>query len=201
MSTPEETKKPETVEKKEEKKEETDKTQSPAYAIFKKYDLNGDETIDVCELQNLCVGLGVYLSAEELRMAVHVLDIDGDGVIAFPEFERWWLSNARFDNLRRSAEELQFLNGVFSQYLAFDRDMDGRIGKGEFEPLHEDVKKSGLPVNTVEMDWDIMDQDKNGWISFNEFVDWILFLFSQLQQAQQPQQFCDASAPSAPTEQ
>jgi len=181
--------------------EEEKREKSPAYAIFKKFDTNGDGHIDVCELQNLCVGLGAYLSPEELRMAVHVMDIDGDGGIAFPEFERWWLSESRFDNLRRSAEELQFLNGVFSHYLAFDKDMDGIVGKNEFAPLHEDVKRSGLPVNTIDMDWEIMDQDKNGWISFNEFVDWILFLYSQIQQGQQPQQYSDASAPCAPPEQ
>jgi len=187
-----------------EEKKETPAAEGPnpqnnvAYAVFKKYDVNGDNRIDVCELQTLCMELGAFLSPEELRMALRVMDVNGDGGICFPEFERWWMSESRFDRLRRSEEELKFLNGAFGHYLAFDKDMDGCIDHEEFRSLHEDIKKMGLPVNDYDMDWVILDQDRNGWVSFNEFVDWIIFLYAQLQQ---PNDYDEASAPCAPPDQ
>jgi len=148
--------------------------------IFSKYDHNGDGSVDVAELRAICMEMGALLSEEELRMAVHVLDTDGNGKIEFEEFKRWWSTSDRFARLRHNEAELAFLNGAFASFLSFDRDMDGTVNKAEFFSLHKVLHDSGYRTRDVEEDWKFMDRDNSGTISFSEYVDWLIF------QAQQP---------------
>ena len=163
--------------------------------IFSKYDHDHDGSVNVSELRAMCMEMGALLSEEELRMAVHVLDTDGNGKIDFDEFKRWWSTSDRFERLRHNEAELAFLNGAFASFLSFDRDMNGTVNKQEFTSLHQVLHASGYRTRDVEEDWKFMDRDNSGTISFSEYVDWLIF------QAQQPvADTVEASAPPAPEE-
>jgi len=163
--------------------------------VFSKYDHDHDGSVDVSELRAICMEMGALLTEEELRIAIHILDTDGNGKIEFEEFKRWWSTSDRFERLRHNEAELAFLNGAFASFLSFDRDMDGTVSKDEFYQLHQVLHDSGYRTRSVEDDWKFMDKDNSGFVSFSEYVDWLIF------QAQQPfTETVEASAPPPPEE-
>jgi len=164
--------------------------ESSCEKIFSKYDYNHDGSVSVTELRAICMEMGALLSEEELRIAIHIMDTDGNGKIEFEEFKRWWSTSDRFERLRHNEQELAFLNGAFASFLSFDRDMDGTVSKEEFYALHKVLHDYGYRTRDVEDDWAFMDLDHSGYISFSEYVDWLIF------QAHAPVE--DTTEPSAP---
>ena len=63
-----------------------------AIAEFKKYDKDGNGTIDKVEFKSLMRSLG-YSDESQFDDAMRALDTSGDGKISFPEFLTWlnWL--------------------------------------------------------------------------------------------------------------
>ena len=53
---------------------------------FKKFDLNGDGTIDTNEIQTVMTNLGYPKTLEEAKAIVADVDTDGNGTIEFDEF-------------------------------------------------------------------------------------------------------------------
>lgn len=62
---------------------------------FTEFDNDGSGAIDRAELASLLVKMGVELNEEEIQMALVDLDLNGDGVIDFNEFCRWWFSGMK----------------------------------------------------------------------------------------------------------
>ena len=145
-----------------------------AQVIFNKYDKDQDGFVDKGELQHLCMEMGTRLSEDELTLAIKILDTDGDDKIQFPEFKKWWDTEDRFARLRRSEAEIAFLNNVLSSFISFDKNNDGVIDREEFKNLHGILASTGYKTHSEQDDWDDMDRDHNGHISFNEFVDWLI---------------------------
>ena len=59
--------------------------------LFKKYDKNGDNTMDVSELGAFIRDdLEFELSEEELEKVLVALDKDGSGALSFDEVSAWW---------------------------------------------------------------------------------------------------------------
>mmetsp|Transcript_16084 Transcript_16084/g.27159 ORF Transcript_16084/g.27159 Transcript_16084/m.27159 type:complete len:281 (+) Transcript_16084:220-1062(+) len=63
--------------------------------IFTKFDYDKNNTIDKSELASLSKELGHELTAEELETAMKDLDMNGNGVIDFSEFKRWYFSGMK----------------------------------------------------------------------------------------------------------
>jgi hypothetical protein len=59
------------------------------------YDEDDSGAIDAKELQKLCKDLGVEVSDDQLEEALRDLDMNGDGVVDFDEFKRWWFSGMK----------------------------------------------------------------------------------------------------------
>jgi hypothetical protein len=69
---------------------------------FDKYDADGSGAIDKEELALLSKELGNELTDEELEKALKDLDLNGDGVIDFKEFSRWYFTGMKeFNGSRR----------------------------------------------------------------------------------------------------
>ena len=58
-----------------------------AVDLFKKYDTNGDWSLDIKELQQMILEHGGTM--EKIEEALTTLDEDGDGRISFQEFLKW----------------------------------------------------------------------------------------------------------------
>ncbi len=58
--------------------------------IFKTFDADGDNYISLGEFANLCEALGGDLDEGRLAKAFNDVDLDGNGMIDFNEFMRWW---------------------------------------------------------------------------------------------------------------
>jgi Ca2+-binding EF-hand superfamily protein len=57
---------------------------------FGHYDNNRDGNISLVEFSRLLQALGAGMSDEEVRIGFEALDTDGNHVIDFDEFVRWW---------------------------------------------------------------------------------------------------------------
>lgn len=65
--------------------------QAEIIRVFKTFDTDGNNFMDREEFANLCAALGGRLDASQLAAAFDGVDLDGNGVVDFNEFMRWWL--------------------------------------------------------------------------------------------------------------
>lgn len=87
--------------------------------VFAKYDADESGAIDKEELAKLSADLGHELEEDQLDAALKDLDLNGDGVIDYDEFKRWYFSGMKaYSGKKRSM--LKFRNGFgsLSQALA-----------------------------------------------------------------------------------
>ena len=60
--------------------------------LYKKYDKDDSGKLERDEVAQLVQDHGIELDQTELDTVVQMLDKDGDGLVGFEEFERWWQS-------------------------------------------------------------------------------------------------------------
>jgi len=142
--------------------------------IFNKYDEDQDGSIGTSELHALCMEMGVMLNAEQLEIAVKVMDSDGNGTIEFDEFEKWWNSEDRFGQMQRTPEQVEYLQSAYAKFVSFDKDGNGTIERNEFDDLHAMLTAEQYTTHTVDDDWADMDKDNSGSISFSEYNEWLI---------------------------
>jgi len=144
--------------------------------IFNKYDSDCSSSIDITELRNCCYDLGHYLSDEELSVAIHKLDANGDGTVQYNEFLAWWREKNRFAMLTLQEGTKDTLSDCIKYFKYFDKNMDGNVTIDEFIDLHADLIKNGYGSYLTEPQADLekLDKDKSGGISLNEYVSWLV---------------------------
>jgi len=59
-------------------------------AEFRKFDTDGNGSIDEDEFSALVTSLGVQMSAEKVAIAFMAIDVDGSRSISLGEFRAWW---------------------------------------------------------------------------------------------------------------
>mmetsp|Transcript_13183 Transcript_13183/g.17377 ORF Transcript_13183/g.17377 Transcript_13183/m.17377 type:complete len:320 (-) Transcript_13183:304-1263(-) len=68
-------------------------------AIFDKYDADHSGSIDFIELKYLCFDMGYFLSDKDIEHVQDELDLDGNMLVEYSEFLRWWERSERFSHL------------------------------------------------------------------------------------------------------
>ena len=142
--------------------------------VFAKYDTDGDGSISSKELHALCMEMGTLLSAEQLEMALKVMDTDGNGTIEYNEFEKWWNTEDRFAQMKRTPEELEYLQSALAKFVSFDKDGNGTIERAEFDALHAMLVEEHYTAHTTDEDWADMDSTASGHVSFAQYNEWLV---------------------------
>jgi len=153
-----------------------DSSKEPLVAIksvFQKYDSDGSGAIGIPEFKSLCYDLGVYMTLDEAKLAVELLDKDGVDKISFNEFVEFWRSGDKFKKLDEAKTERLTQSVAYFRY--FDKAHTGAITRQEFKALHDDLIKNGLldASYTVESALVLIDENHDGKVSFAEFMDYI----------------------------
>ncbi|CAG9327736.1 unnamed protein product [Blepharisma stoltei] len=92
--------------------------------MFKKFDKDGDQTINAKELEEYLLNEGINIEQEELQELIEKIDANGDGNIQYSEFERV------MDDIFDGEAEENILKQIFD---ALDRDHDGQLGPDELK--------------------------------------------------------------------
>jgi len=115
--------------------------------------------------------LGYHLSDADLHEAIKKLDKSGDKKIQFDEFSAWWNSEDKFKKLHGNAEKLA---GWTKSFKDLDKNHSGDLAGDEIKHLHAELSKKGVTDKSLDAFTHEIDANKNGKISFNEYVDWLL---------------------------
>lgn len=83
-------------------------------AAFDKYDRDRSGDIDSAELRNVLEDLGVDASDERLNEAFELLDKNGDGIISYEEFGKWWRRDQVSYTLKRSEEVIPLNSALYT---------------------------------------------------------------------------------------
>lgn len=97
------------------------------YKTFDSFDLDGNGTITMDEIQQLMSSLGAPMPTDTLEMVMQHLDDDGDMKVTRPEFLQWYSQTMAQDDGLTESEQAELL------FALFDRDRSGEITIGEFQ--------------------------------------------------------------------
>jgi len=159
-------------------------TPDDARILFRKYDSDGNGSIDHEEWRALARAVGINLKDEDLDRVFFVVDTDANGTIEYDEFERWFcgdlgdgdrklkrLITGMGETLRvLPASDLDEVLNVFNE---FDTDKSGTIDPQEFRELTRVLGIRMSPEKTNEM-FKAIDMDGNGTLDFQEFLAWYI---------------------------
>jgi len=125
-------------------------------AVFKEFDIDGDNFIQEQELKQVMTKMGQSPTPDELHAMFKAADINGDGKIDFEEF----VAVAKANPLSLS------LKSVFRE---MDVDGDGYITRSEMRSAFDKMGHSlgDEEINTIFRQCDV---NQDGKITFDEFV-------------------------------
>ena len=103
-------------------------------AVFDKYDHDQSSDIDIAELKNVLEDLGVEATDERLHDAFSILDVNGDGVIAYDEFSNWWRKDSVTYTLKRSVEIINTSSSSLSSAAVDAKNVLGSRGRTSMAP-------------------------------------------------------------------
>eukprot|EP00565_Helicotheca_tamesis_P007886 CAMPEP_0185724060 /NCGR_PEP_ID=MMETSP1171-20130828/663_1 /TAXON_ID=374046 /ORGANISM="Helicotheca tamensis, Strain CCMP826" /LENGTH=149 /DNA_ID=CAMNT_0028391835 /DNA_START=108 /DNA_END=557 /DNA_ORIENTATION=- len=126
---------------------------------FSMFDIDGDGTITLVELEEIMRSLGTNSTKEELREMVNSVDENGDNMIDFDEFLVLMKSRKKNDDPDKELRDA---------FNVFDKDGSGAISRQELQSL---MQKLGQNLSKEELDamMSEVDEDGNGEIDFEEF--------------------------------
>jgi len=142
--------------------------------IFQKYDKDGCGSIDISDFRNLCYELGHFLPDQNLEFALKMMDKNGDGRIEYDEFLKWWSQNDKFGKLELKEDQRKKIEVASNYFRYFDKDNSGSIEKSEFNRLHADLVKNKLTTKDLESCLKDLDENSDGRVEFNEYIDWLI---------------------------
>jgi Ca2+-binding EF-hand superfamily protein len=96
-------------------------------SYFKKYDVDGNDSININELNGLCYDLGyVIKDPVEIQAVLRKLDKDHSGVISWSEFYQWYQNHDKFQALASAVED-PVLSKAIEMFKSYDKDLTGKI--------------------------------------------------------------------------
>lgn len=138
--------------------------------LFDRFDEDGSGTIEVSELDELLIALGLDSSSDAALMALAGLKTSDPSRVTWPELAAWW-EGASTLALRAPAQPIEDEDEVRHLFDKLDEDGDGAIDVREFKHL---LAAAGLPPDTdaVVAAIQSVDRDHDGTLSWTEFRKW-----------------------------
>jgi Ca2+-binding EF-hand superfamily protein len=142
-------------------------------SYFKKYDSDGNDQINIKELNNLCYDLGYVITDPiEIQAVLRKLDKDHSGFVSWTEFYTWYQSHDKFQALASAIED-PILCKAIEMFKSYDKDLSGKISFVEYKSLCAAMGQ----INQTDRDYYSgllkLDANKDGQIDFNEFMNWL----------------------------
>ncbi|XP_022081065.1 calmodulin-like [Acanthaster planci] len=127
---------------------------------FKRFDTNGDNTIDSKELATVMKSLGHNPTEAQLQATMQEVDLDGNGRIEFSEFRKMMARRMRLKSTEQKIRDA---------FNVFDKNGDGYISA---EELNEVMLNLGEKLTEAEINAMIqeVDTDADGKVNYNEFI-------------------------------
>lgn len=138
-------------------------------SLFNKYDTDGNGYLDKDELYTLLED-DLGLTQEQCELYHHLLDKNGDGLVSYEEFSVWFHSGENFKAITDKTR-YYYLHTAIVMFKKYDEDNNLAIDEKEFHKLYIDL---GQLMNLEEHEaMSQIDVDRNGRISFQEFLKWL----------------------------
>lgn len=137
-------------------------------SLFEKYDTNGNGKLDEKEMQTLLEG-DLGLDREQTGVYIPLVDKNGDHDVSFEEFSDWLRSEEHFQILH-DKQMFEKLSKAFRYFKSFTTDDGDTLDRVQFEEL---MKFFGYETIDMEKAFAKIDKDKNGVVSFWEFMVWL----------------------------
>ena len=144
------------------------KTVHDVQQAFKKFDADGDGSIDRQELTRALNSSSTKFTQQEINVIFNAADVDKDGAVDYEEFIGLMCPSAS-DIVTKFRSQYRSIEDVRAAFKRFDADGDGSLSKDE---LAAAMKSSGQSYSNVEIDaiFSLGDVDGDGEITMTEFV-------------------------------
>lgn len=153
------------------------------HEVFQIFDRDNDGEISRQDLLDSFNNFGLGLSVAQIEKIMKLIDSNKDGAIEFSEFNRVFereldlKKDRKGFNLDWKDELFNKINNAVKTYgmdlseafSSFDKNHDGRISKSEFTQVFREMGV-GLTREQVDELWGSMNSDKDGFVSYVEFV-------------------------------
>jgi calcium-binding protein CML len=128
--------------------------------VFLEFDTDGDGIITIEELAMIMQSLGKRYSRKKLQEIIASADEDGNGTLEFPEVVAL---------MEKNMKKSRFLDEMRRAFHHFDHDDNGYISP---EELRKALQRMGVKLGKLDFLRMLrkVDTDKDGQISFKEFV-------------------------------
>ncbi|GBG72464.1 hypothetical protein CBR_g12038 [Chara braunii] len=129
---------------------------------FQVFDADRSGMISADELVVLFKSIGIQLTEEETSSMINEVDSNGSGTLEFIEFVRMMESSAD--------GESSIQKKLYEAFQFFDRSGDGRISPQELQDALHKLRGELVPIREVKIMMGKADVDRDGHISFKEFL-------------------------------
>lgn len=135
---------------------------------FRKYDRNGDGSIDKGELHSALTNYKFNFSDQEVDVIFNAGDLDQNGEITYEEF-MFLMCPDTSTIIKKFRATYKSLNEVKAAFKKFDKNRDGALNKSEIARM---MYSTGYSFTDIEVDaiMNLGDLDGDGEISLEEFV-------------------------------
>lgn len=143
-------------------------------SYFAKYDTDNSGHICKREFAELCKDF--LIDCKDAPKVLEVLDGDDDGSLDFGEFCQFVLTLPGFKEdgndagiMEVIAQYPDWLDWVIWQFTYYDEDRNGHLDETEFDKLRQEF----LNHFEVELSWEELDEDQDGTVKLDEFMNWL----------------------------
>lgn len=152
--------------------------------VFMIFDSDGDGSINRKEFVDCFHKFGLGLTTVQIEKIAKLVDANSDGNINFEEFRRVFDRGLNLQPEEKKAFSLDWKDQIFARinesirkngldlaeaFSVFDENKDGRINKSEFLNV---FRRMNIGLSPSQMDelWNSMNSDRDGSISYVEFI-------------------------------